>query len=158
MLRWILPAALILVLALAAWPQAGDADEPPTVREVASDLISQCGSGMILADHDCVGARNMKATIQQLIDAGRTKEEILDYFVASYGEGVLATPRKSGFSLTAWVTPAVAVALGAVIGVALTWAWVRRRPVPPGGEVPIAPSEGLDLFEEQVDEELRLLE
>jgi cytochrome c-type biogenesis protein CcmH len=158
MLRWILPAALILALVLAAWPQAGDADEPPTVREVASDLISQCGSGMILADHDCVGARNMKATIQQLIDEGRTKGEILDYFVAGYGEGVLATPRKSGFSLTAWVTPAVAVAVGAVIGVALTWAWVRRRPVPPGAEVPTAPSEDLDLFEERVDEELRLLE
>ena len=127
MLRWMLSSALLLVLVLAAWPQAIAADEPPTVHEVASDLISQCGSGMVLADHDCGVARSMKASIQSQIDAGKTKQEILDYFVSAYGEGVLASPRKSGFGLTAWVTPFVAVVVGAVVGAAVIRAWARRR-------------------------------
>ena len=126
MLRWMLPPALLVALILAAWPPAVGADEPATVREVASELISQCGSGMVLADHDCGIARSMKDSIEVQIDAGNTKKESLATFAAAYGEGVLASPRKSGFGLTAWVTPLVAVAVGAVAGGAPTWAWGER--------------------------------
>jgi cytochrome c-type biogenesis protein CcmH len=153
--RWLLPAALLLVLVLIAGPLAVDADEPPTVHEVASELISQCGSGMILADHDCGVARSMKASIQSQIDAGKTKEEILDHFVSIYGEQVLATPRKSGFGLAAWVTPFLAVAAGAIVVAALIWGWVRRRPAPFATDVPVAPSDDLRFYEERVDEDLR---
>jgi len=156
-LRWLLPSALFLVTILAAWPQAIAADEPPTVHEVASELISQCGSGVVLADHDCAVARSMKASIQSQIDAGKTKEEIIDHFVSIYGEQVLASPRKSGFGLTAWVTPLAVVALGAVAGGAVVWLWARRRSAPLATNVP-APSDDLRLYEERVDEELRLLE
>ena len=155
MLRWMLSSALLLVLVLAAWPQAIAADEPPTVREVASDLISQCGSGMVLADHDCGVARSMKASIQSQIDAGKTKQEILDYFVSAYGEGVLASPRKSGFGLTAWVTPLVVVAAGGMVVSALIWGWVRRRSALAEAAASPFPVEDLDPYEERVDEDLR---
>jgi cytochrome c-type biogenesis protein CcmH len=150
-----LPSVLLLVLILAAWPQAIAADEPPTVDEVASELISQCGSGMVLADHDCGVARSMKASIQRQIDAGNTKEEILDHFVSIYGEQVLATPRKSGFSLTAWVAPFLAVAAGGIVVSALIWTWARRRPASAEAAASPFPVEDLDLYEERVDEELR---
>lgn len=154
-LRWMLSSALLLVLVLAAWPQAIAADEPPTVHEVASELISQCGSGMVLADHDCGVARSMKASIQSQIDAGKTKQEILDYFVSAYGEGVLASPRKSGFSLTVWVAPFLAVAAGGMVVSALIWGWARRRPASFGAEVSSGPSDDLDPYERRVDEDLR---
>ena len=158
MLRWMLPPALLVALILAAWPPAVGADEPPTVREVASELISQCGSGMVLADHDCGIARSMKDSVRVQIDAGNTKEEILDYFAGAYGEGVLASPRKSGFGLTAWVTPLVAVAVGAVAGAALTWAWAKRPSAAPAAEAPAGPSENLNPYKERVDEDLGLIE
>jgi cytochrome c-type biogenesis protein CcmH len=154
-LRWMLPSVLLLVVLLTAWPQAIAADEPPTVHEVASELISQCGSGMILADHDCGVARSMKASIQSQIDAGKTKDEILDNFVSIYGEQVLATPRKSGFGLTAWVAPFLAVAAGAAVVSVIIWGWVRRRPAPFGSEVTSGPSDDLDPYEKRVDEDLR---
>lgn len=155
MLRWMLPAALLPALVLWAWPLAVHADEPPTVNEVASDLISQCGSGVVLADHDCGIARSMKDSIQVQIDAGRTKEEILDYFVAVYGEGVLASPRKSGFGLMAWVIPFLAVAAGGVVAAVLVWAWTRRRPAPVGEAGPPSRPEDLHPYEQRVEEELR---
>ena len=158
MLRWMLPPALLVALILAAGPPAVGADEPATVREVASELISQCGSGMVLADHDCGIARSMKDSIEVQLDAGNTKEEILDYFVAAYGEGVLASPRKSGFGLTAWVTPLVAVAVGAVAGAALTWAWAKRPSAAPAAEVPAGPSEQLNPYKERAGEDLRIIE
>jgi len=150
-----LPSVLLLVLILAAWPQASAADEPPTVDEVASELISQCGSGVVLADHDCGVARSMKASIQSQIDAGKTKEEILDHFVSIYGEQVLATPRKSGFSLTAWVAPFLAVAAGGIVVSALIWTWARRRPASAEAAASPFPVEDLDPYEERVDEDLR---
>ncbi len=155
MFRWMLSSALLLVLVLAAWPQAIAADEPLTVREVASELISQCGSGMVLADHDCGSARAMKASIQSQIDAGKTKQEILDYFVSAYGEGIMAAPRKSGFSLTAWVAPVLAVAAGGGFVSVLVWGWVRRRPALAEAAAPPSPVEGLDPYDERVDEDLR---
>ena len=155
MLRWMLPSVLLLVLILAAWPQAIAADEPPTVDEVASELISQCGSGMVLADRDCGVALSMKASIQRQIDAGKTKEEILDHFVSIYGEQVLATPRKSGFSLTVWVTPLVVVAAGGMVVSALIWGWVRRRSASAEAAVSSLPVEDIEPYDERVDEDLR---
>jgi cytochrome c-type biogenesis protein CcmH/NrfF len=149
-----LPSALLLAVIVAAWPQVMAADEPPTVHEVASGLISQCGSGMILAEHDCSVARSMKASIQSQLDAGKTKNEILDNFVSIYGEQVLAAPRKSGFGLTAWVIPFLAVGVGAAVVSVIIWGWVRRRSAPVGAEVPSRPPDVLGPYERRVDEDL----
>jgi cytochrome c-type biogenesis protein CcmH len=154
--RWALSVALLLALVLAAWPQAVAADEPPTVDDVAKELISQCGSGQVLADHDCAVARSMKDSIQRQIDAGKTKQEIIDHFVSIYGEQVLASPRKSGFGLTAWVMPSAVVAAGALAGGVAVWYWARRRPGL--AAAPASPSDDLDLYEKRVDEDLGLLE
>ncbi len=159
MLRWLLLPALVAILIAATGSLSVNADGPsPTVREVASGLFSQCGSGMILADHDCGVAYSMKTSIQSQIDAGKTKDEILDHFVSIYGEQVLATPRKSGFSLMAWVIPLVGVAAGAVLGATLTWGWTRRRPSPVAVGPSRAPSGELEVYEKRVDEDLGLLE
>jgi cytochrome c-type biogenesis protein CcmH len=149
--------ASVALVAVAAQPSGAGADGPLTVDEVAAELISQCGSGAILSEHYCGVARAMKATIQELIDEGKSKNEIVDYFVSEYGEGVLATPRKSGFSLTAWLTPFVGLAVGAAVISWAAWAWTRRRPL--RSEKPIMmDKQKLDAYEEQVERELELLE
>lgn len=173
MLRRMLPSALLLALVLAAWlfapplavpagPPTADADGPPTVHEVASELMCQCGCALTVAacqeSMTCNIADSMVQEIQRRIDAGESKQEILNAFAAVYGEQVLASPRKSGFSLTVWVAPFLALALGGVVVSALVWAWVRRRPAPVGAEVLAESSDDLDLYGKQVDEELRLLE
>jgi cytochrome c-type biogenesis protein CcmH len=163
-LRWVPLAVflLALVLALPAWPATAAADGPPTVHDVASELMCQCGCGLTVAacqeSMTCNIGDSMVQEIQRRIDAGESKQEILNAFVAVYGEQVLASPRKSGFSLTVWVAPFVALALGGVVVSALVWAWVRRRPAPVGAEVLAESSDDLDLYGKQVDEELRLLE
>jgi cytochrome c-type biogenesis protein CcmH/NrfF len=171
-LRWLLPAALLLALVLALWlfapslavpagPRAADADGGPTVHEVASELMCQCGCAMTVAacqeSMECNVADSMVADIQRRIDAGEGKQDILNGVAAVYGEQVLAAPRKSGFSLTVWVAPFVAIAFGGALVSALVWAWVRRRPAPVGAEVAGEPSHDLGLYEKRVDDELSLL-
>ena len=47
-----------------------------------------------------------------MLAEGRTREEILDYFVDRYGPDILAAPPKSGANLLAWILPIVGVAAG----------------------------------------------
>ncbi len=161
MCKGVLALALLLALVLASWPSAVHADGPPTVHDVASELMCQCGCGLTVAvcqeSMACSVADGIVQEIQRQIDAGKGKQEILDYFVVVYGEQVLALPRKSGFSLTAWTIPFLAVAAGAVVISLLAWLWVRRRPAPIPEEAPPTSAGELSRYQERVDEDLRYL-
>ena len=54
----------------------------------------------------------MRAVIREMLADGRTRDEILDYFVDRYGPDILAAPPKSGANLLAWILPIVGVAAG----------------------------------------------
>ena len=58
-------------------------------------------------------ARQMKQIIRQKLGEGYSREAILEYFVARYGESILAAPPKRGFNLVAWIFPIV-VLIGAL--------------------------------------------
>ena len=59
----------------------------------------------------------MRAVVREMLAQGRSREEVLDYFVDRYGPGILAAPPKSGANLLAWILPVVGVVagLGAVL-------------------------------------------
>ena len=48
-----------------------------------------------------------------MIETGQSKEDIIQYFVSTKGERILAAPTKKGFNLTAWILPFLAIILGA---------------------------------------------
>lgn len=56
----------------------------------------------------------MRAVVRELLAEGRTRQEVLDYFVDRYGADILAAPPKSGTNLVAWILPIVGVAAGLV--------------------------------------------
>ena len=90
----------------------------------------------------------MRAVIREMLAEGRTREEILDYFVDRYGPDILAAPPKSGANLLAWILPIVGVAagLGALFLVirAMTG---RRQPAIAAVSVPAAEPSGGSLPE-----------
>ena len=55
-----------------------------------------------------------RAFIRHEIAQGKTKQQIIDDLVAQYGTAVLAEPPKSGFDLTAWLVPGIAIILAAI--------------------------------------------
>ena len=161
----LLTALLLLSLLSITWPgwlTVAHADGPPTVHEVASELMCQCGCGLTVAacqeSMACTVAAGLVQQIQRQIDAGKSKEEIHEYFVSVYGEQILALPRKSGFSLTAWTAPFLTVAAGAVAVSALAWLWARRRSAAPAAETSADSAGILSLYEERVDQDLSLME
>ncbi|MGE5576855.1 MAG: cytochrome c-type biogenesis protein CcmH [Syntrophothermus sp.] len=103
--------AVLLVVAQAPAALAST----PESKAVESNLICQCGCTMVVDVCDCGTADQIRADIQKKLDQGMTKDQILASYVKTYGEKVLAAPTKKGFNLTAWVTPFVAILLGAAV-------------------------------------------
>ncbi len=124
--------ALLLAAALAAAPAATAAGAPQTtLSEIETEVMCPvCGTLLQLAE--APQAKRQKAFISRLIAEGRTKGEIKDALVAEYGDEVLALPRGSGFTLSAYLVPIVAF-LVAVVALGLGIARWRRAGDPPGG-------------------------
>ena len=101
-------------------------------------------------------AKQMRALVREKLAEGWTREQILDLFVESYGEDVLASPPKSGFNLLVWVVPPVGV-LGALVLLVSVVAAMRRTTAS-NKEVTAQPSDGeLERYLSMVDQELGLL-
>jgi cytochrome c-type biogenesis protein CcmH len=119
LLRRALAVAAVLLAALPAVAGA------LTVNEVAREVrCPTCQTPLDVSSAPV--ALDMKQYIAERIDAGWDKERIIDGLVAEFGEGVRATPPKSGFDLIAWVVPALVVALGLAAIPLLARAWSRR--------------------------------
>ena len=64
-----------------------------------------CGTLLELAESP--QATREKAFVEKLAKEGKTKDQIKDALVDQYGDAVLALPKSSGFSLSAYVVPIV---------------------------------------------------
>ncbi|MBI2866003.1 MAG: cytochrome c-type biogenesis protein CcmH [Chloroflexi bacterium] len=152
---------LLLALALVgllAWPRAALAASPDEVNRIASQLVCQCGCGLVLnnCNHEQCGPRDsMLAYIGTALDQGQTEKQVIASLVQSYGEVVLAAPTKRGFNLAGWVTPFVAIAGGAAVIFLALRAWVAWTPRSEVEAVEVQPG---DPYLSRVDEELRRYE
>ena len=72
-------------------------------------------------------AKQMRAQVRELLDAGASRSEILDWFRQRYGPGIVAEPPRSGINLIAWIVPGVVIALALAGGLFVLRA-MRRRP------------------------------
>ena len=111
--------ACLILAAVAVSPTAGWAANV-NISDVEDEVMCPiCGTLLELSDSP--QARREKAFIAEMIAAGKSKAEIEDALVAEYGPGVLAEPKGSGFELSAYLVPAIALLVAAValaVGVA----------------------------------------
>ena len=118
---------------LAATPQTSISDVEDEV------MCPVCGTLLELADSP--QARQEKAFVAEMIAAGKSKDEIKDALVAQYGRDVLAVPEGSGFSLSAYLVPAIAFLIAVAALAVGVWRWRRRGNRPPPTS-PRPPAEG----------------
>lgn len=153
------PALLVLLALLLTAPTASAAPaqgEQPQPQAELGDLEDEvmcpiCGTLLELAQSP--QAMRQRVLIRQLAATGKTKDEIKDVLVAQYGREVLALPEDSGFSLSAYVVPAIGFAI-AVIALAIGVArWRRAGGSPPDGPTPAAGPRDEDA--ERLDADLR---
>ncbi len=121
---------LLIVGLLAIWPAVAQQPvvEDPIERQmldIARDLRCAVCQNQPVAESNADLARDMRDIIREQLKAGKSREEIVQYFVDRYGDYVLMRPPTRGPGLWLWVAP---LAVGGVVVLsALVYLKRRRR-------------------------------
>ncbi|MBJ3814974.1 cytochrome c-type biogenesis protein CcmH [Shimwellia pseudoproteus] len=91
--------------------------EEQTFREITSQLRCPKCQNNSIADSDAMIAADMRAKVYQLLQQGKSKQQIIDYMVARYGNFVSYNPPLTPGTLALWAVPLLFIfaGIGAVI-------------------------------------------
>ena len=91
-------------------------------RSIALKLQCPVCDGQSIVESQAAVSVQMKQKVQELVNQGKSEQEILDFFEERYGMMVLREPPYSGFGLGAWLIPPM------VIGSIIIWfSFMLRR-------------------------------
>ena len=123
--------------------------ETDLATDIKRSLISPCcWAGTVYdLDHN----PEMEELINQFISQGKTKQEILEYYIGLYGERILAVPIAEGFNIMVWVTPILA----GMIGITFLFFFLRTPNDIPSSVIS-APSEVA--FDDEIENELQKMD
>jgi len=107
-LRRRLALAAVAALLLGA-TQAQDIMLDPEVFEIGNELRCPTCVAESVAESNASIAREMRQIIQEQLDEGRTRGEILAFFQDRYGDWILLSPPRRGMLLLVWLLPVAAV-------------------------------------------------
>ena len=134
--RWSAWSGLFAVILLLA-PLPARAVQPDEVlkdpvlehraREISEGLRCLVCQNQSIDDSDAPLAKDLRLLVRDRLEKGDTNQGVKDYIVARYGEFVLLRPVFALHTLLLWLTPALAVLLGAFC----LWRLARRRPPAP---------------------------
>jgi cytochrome c-type biogenesis protein CcmH len=128
--RWLPWAALLVVLVTALVIGTTRSSPPRTpeqrVQHITSQLRCPVCQGETVADSNALISQDIRALVQQRVQAGQSDGAILNYVVHQY-PGTLLKPPASGIGLIVWFLPVVAVVAG-VAGLAVAFRRWRSRP------------------------------
>jgi cytochrome c-type biogenesis protein CcmH len=116
-LAWLALAA-VLCLTLPAPGGAQIPGQSERAKRVGKRLMCMCGCNQVLVECNHVGCSMSTAMLQKLderIAKNESDDLIIQSFIQEYGQKVLSQPPSSGFGLSAWVMPFVALLAGGVI-------------------------------------------
>lgn len=105
---------------------ASDIAEDPIERrmlEIARGLRCAVCQNQPVSESNSDLARDMRDIISEQLVAGKSREEIIDYFVARYGNYVLMKPAFDQSGKLLWIAP-VLLLLGMAAG---AWTFMRNR-------------------------------
>ncbi len=119
---------LLTFLFVAAPAQADVATEDPLERQtldIAKDLRCAVCQNQPVSESNADLARDMRVIIREQLKQGKSREEIVQYFVDRYGDYVLMNPPKHGSGFLLWVLPLAA--FGVLAGSGFMYLRHRRR-------------------------------
>jgi cytochrome c-type biogenesis protein CcmH len=133
--RWASCPPYILALFLSVSPvwavqpdeMLSDPGLEARARAISRDIRCPVCQGETIDDSNAPIARDLRIIIRERLVAGDSDQDVVDYIVARYGEGVLFNPPAEGANLVLWLAGPALLLAG--IGVAMAAAR-RRRTMP----------------------------
>ena len=122
-------------------PTEADENEAE-IQAIETRLACNCGCTLDVftcrtTDFSCTYSPRLHREVLALRSQGKTAQQVLDAFVAKYGEKALMAPKPKGFNLAGYLVPGVAIlSAGAAL---VTLVFHRRRAVAAAGPSPAAP-------------------
>jgi cytochrome c-type biogenesis protein CcmH/NrfF len=148
-------AALVLSAPAASAQAVLDPAREQQARQLETELIAPCCFTQQVSVHQSGAADDMKKDIRRQLAEGKTPQQILDGYVAQYGEQILAEPPAQGFVRTLYVLPIVLLIASAIV-LSLFVKRMARHPAVAGAAGSSASA--ADAYDARLDDELRDLD
>lgn len=98
-----------------------------TYEDVSKSLMSPVCPGKMLSDCPSSEGSQLREVVKKQIKEGKTKEDIISYFVEVYGKTVLSVPPSEGFLITSWLLPFIVFLSGLIIFAILIFSWLKSE-------------------------------
>jgi cytochrome c-type biogenesis protein CcmH len=108
----IIGASLATVIGVLATDEASPRDR---ANALASRLKCPVCESETIADSPTDLARDLQDLIAEQVADGWTDQEVIDFFIATYGEHVLLDPPTGGRTALLWIAPLAALGVGALV-------------------------------------------
>jgi len=142
----------LLLCLIATTPLALAADRQH-VKQVGQKFVCVCGTcNQLLTECNhfgCPSSGPMLAEIAAELDDGQSDQSIVAHFAEKFGITVLSSPPASGFNLTAWLMPFIALAAGGMLVIYFVRRFRSKWRAVPAADVDVAK------YQQKVDEELK---
>lgn len=101
------------------------------VNRVAKKLYCPVCPNTPLDVCETQACEDWRAQIHDQLASGMSEQQVIDYFVAQYGQRVLAEPERRGFSSLVWLFPVIASLLGVWVTYEILRGWRAKKTVAP---------------------------
>lgn len=118
---WVVTVVLASVVVVGL--VMGDSAPQDRVDSLGSRIKCPVCQGEAIGDSPSETARAMVEIVEEKVAAGEMDSQIVAYFTARYGDGILLDPPFAGRTLLVWLLPVAAVAGG-------VWMIMTRRRKP----------------------------
>ena len=132
----LLSASLFAVAVAYAQGEGPGYPTDDDVNRVAKKLYCPVCPNTPLDVCETQACKDWRAQIRDELTQGWTEQQVIDYFVAQYGERVLAEPQRKGFTSLVWLLPIIGTLLGVWIVYEILRSWRKRQPAPQALVVP----------------------
>lgn len=128
--RVVLALFVTLMAALDATTLAQERPIDPLVFEIGRELRCPTCVAESVGESNAAIAREMRGLIQEQLDQGANRSEVLAYFQERYGDWILLNPPMRGMNLLVWLLPVLAAAAGLLLLARLLKRWRSAAEAP----------------------------
>ncbi|HLZ44935.1 MAG TPA: cytochrome c-type biogenesis protein CcmH [Gemmatimonadales bacterium] len=117
------------------------ADNDAHIQAIEKKLRCTCGCGLDIytcrtTDFSCTYSPALHKEVLRLAGQGQTAQQVIDAFVAQYGQAALMAPPRRGFNLLGYYLPRALIVIAGAVLVFLLYRWTRESQTPAPASAP----------------------
>lgn len=113
-------------------------------KDVASQLRCPVCQGLSIQDSPSELSQQMRTVVKEQLAAGKSAQDVKDYFISKYGEWILLEPQAHGFNTLVYALPAILVLGGIAFLVVIVKKWTAATATASVGAAATASTEDDD--------------